>query len=184
MTKQDVLNIFEKVKDRYKKEIYSKLPKIRLNFVEHDTFLDLFENSMMFKETNLFIKADTKDFPVFAYVNPFENSLSYLATKEVLINFSLDQLKLFENEVTREEMEVYLTQVFAHEITHIINDKLRILMRNEWKTAIEESSGLTSFANDIFANIIANKLVDTKKYAEVEDKLWGKLYSRLKEVTI
>jgi hypothetical protein len=181
LTKNFVESTFRETLQQYKQRVCS-LQNIVLNYVSPEKYLaDAKVNPV--NQHLIKLGAFTnfeKEYPGFLVVYEMDkHPLNLLITGNFKVSMCFERakelLRPFKSHVVRE----YLKHCFAHEITHIVEDRLKVDNPTMWQSALSKVHSDEALAHETLAEDVADLIGNLDLYNEVNYKLWSVVQNNL-----
>lgn len=192
LTKRFLEQTFKETLIEYSKYI-RKLPIISLKYISPDKFLEDVKHNTIVKQIVRLgaIKDFNNEYPNFVAVYTIDKSpIVYAVTGSYKITVCYELAKKLLKPFKSHEVREYLKHIFAHEITHIIEDSIKEENPDLWEAA-KQKTGLTdpkfsdvvdAYAYEVVAEEMANQIGNKELFDIVREALWKPIYDRLHEI--
>jgi hypothetical protein len=158
---------------------------VELKFVSKEIFLESAKKDKLIQfQIQLGVYKDfEKEYPNFLVVynidkNPLFSLLGGNYKISICDEIAKDKLKSF----TKQEVRDYLMHGFSHEITHILEDDLKVKLPDLWQNALDQTNGDIGLAHEQFAEDVADIVSSVENYKKVEDRLFSQVNQNLKRI--
>lgn len=168
-------NIFEEVKKEYSDKIIA-LPPIELMPISKDYLFKIAKedplNKILIEQGH--IKDFEKEYPGFIVVlSKHKTPLTMLFYGHFIISVCYEMVSELLSPFPINKVKSFLRHVFAHEITHIVENSIEHLYTN-----LKKRTDPLVFSETL-AEEVASKIEDSEDYKEVMQKLWEPIISRI-----
>lgn len=148
INKQYIVNLMEETCSEFNKKVM-KTDSVEIKFVDKENFLEdakkAFTNKLMI-DKGIFKDFD-REYPSFLVVYPMDkNPISLLLTGTYKISICYDIAREKLKPFNAKQVRAYLKHAFAHEIAHILEDKIIKERDDLWQKALEQGKGVEQLA--------------------------------------
>lgn len=183
ITKIFLKNVLEDTLNEYRKNIMEIPMPVELAFVDKDYFLKDAEAN---PHHQLLIKAGIikdfeKEYPNFLVVYNYDKDPARLLLGlpfkiSICYEIARERLKPYRPQ----EVKAFLKHAFAHEISHLLEEKLAKEHEAMYANFLKTCNGMESLANEMLAEFTADKVGSYKVAKEVENHMWFTINQRIK----
>ena len=185
LTKAFMVEVLQEVVGRYETEVCPLGNEVRLAFMDKDEFLSMAkENRLIQGQIKMGLYRNfEEEYPNFLVVlhegkHPVLSVMGLPYRITVCFDIARKRLKPYH----KEEVRQYLHYVFAHELTHIVQEKLKDSHPHWWHKVLVESKGNVEAAHELLAEDVGKRFGDYEVYRRVEDGLWGIIHNRIRKM--
>lgn len=186
VTKAFMIEVLQEVVGRYEEEVCPIGNEVRLAFIDKEEFLEVAKQNRLIQEQMRIgiYKRFEEEYPNFMVVfkegkHPVLAVMGLPYRVTVCFDIAKKRLKPFG----KEEVRAYLSYMYAHELTHIVQDRLKMSNPGLWEKALAEADQAVDLAHEVLAEDVAARFGDYAKYRKVEDGIWGVVNNRVRRIT-
>lgn len=173
ITRDFVENTLKETIVEYKEKVYDFKTDACIEFMHKDDFIEGMKKNHIIKMLlDYKMIKNLEDYPSFLVVYPAKNNpfLVYLCGGfTITMQFEMAQKHFYG--FNEEEVKIFLRHCFAHELTHLLQDKLEVEYKEIWEKSVKEAKDY-ELAREYFAECIADKVESDSRFKEVENELF------------
>lgn len=177
-------NLLDKTLKEYSERIHP-IENVKLKFIHKDNFLVSAKEDELIKiQIQLGLYEDfEEEYPNFLIVyNHDKSPLCLLLTGSYYITICYEIAKEKLERFSETQVTNYLKYVFAHEITHILEEELKLKYKSLWQKDLTLTGYDESLAHELFAEDIAAIIAEEKDYEYILNELWAIINQRIKDL--
>lgn len=185
ITKNYLQNLLDKTVKDFSQRVYLISTKVELEYIELDKFMaDVKADKLIQQQISLgFYKNIDKEYPNFLVVyNKNKNPLLELFDLSFKISICLDKAKEILKPYTKQQVEAYLKHAFAHEIAHLVEDKVIKERQDLWQDCLKKTMNNEAMAMELLVEELADLISDKEEYEKVQNQIWGLIMNRMRKV--
>ncbi len=183
LTKELVEAAFKEAVHEYNQKNWPT-PKLSIKYVDEDELVKTVVNIDVMKIFNYLLGQEDvpQNYNGFMFVDSSEmHPVSLLITGSCKIRVCFEKARrLFEKmDFSDDEVKQFLMHTFAHEITHLLEDKMVHNFPEVWEAVKDQCYGDEVLAREVFAETFADRLFGNEAYEKVNKALNGNLFNDL-----
>lgn len=187
VTKHFLKEILDETVNEFNEKIFNIHNDIEFEFIEKERFMEGVKNDPLIKQQiRLGIYKDIdKEYPNFLVVyNHNKQPILSLLGVPYKISICFEMAKDILKKYNKSEVKAYLQHSLAHEIAHIIEDRIIKNRKDIWNKCLQEACSNEALAKELLAENVADMVSNNRElYEKVMDSIWSVVNNRIKKIT-